>query len=290
MKELNQVREVISKNMEVTLKIWRQAGPDQKGSFVSYKLDGIEEDMSFLETLDVLNEKLLHEGKEPVAFSHDCREGICGSCGVVINGRVHGPRKGATTCQIHMRHLKGRRLLVVEPWRAKAFPIIKDLVVNRSAFDRVMRAGGYVSVNTGGVPDANSIPVGKHIADEAFLAASCIGCGGCVAACPNASANLFVSAKISHLALVPQGQSEKHHRVESMLKAMDEEGFGNCSNTGACEYECPKGISLKQIAKMNREYFEATFMAAMEEHPSHPHHGKGDESVQPGLNEAKNGK
>ncbi|MDH4263257.1 MAG: succinate dehydrogenase/fumarate reductase iron-sulfur subunit [Spirochaetia bacterium] len=271
--------------MEITLKIWRQGSQESKkakGAFETYKLNDIQEDMSFLEMLDVLNEKLLHEGFEPVAFSHDCREGICGSCGVVINGRAHGPLKGITTCQLHMRHLKKFTTLVIEPWRAKAFPVIKDLVVDRSAFDRILQAGGYISVNTGGVPDANSILIGKHIADEAFVAASCIGCGACVAACPNASANLFVSAKISHLALLPQGQPEKHHRVESILKAMDKEGFGNCSNAGACEYECPKGITLKNIAKLNREYFEAVFSASLEEHPTHAHHGKGDESMHVG--------
>jgi len=271
--------------MKITLKIWRQASQEaqkkgaKKGAFETYHLDDVHEDMSFLEMLDVLNEKLLHEGFEPVAFSHDCREGICGSCGVVINGRAHGPLQGVTTCQLHMRHLKNFTTLVIEPWRAKAFPVIQDLVVDRSAFDRILQAGGYISVNTGGVPDANGLPIGKHVADEAFVAASCIGCGACVAACPNASATLFVSAKVSHLALLPQGQPEKHHRVESILTAMDNEGFGNCSNAGACEYECPKGLSLKNIARLNREYFEAVFSASLEEHPTHAHHGKGDETM-----------
>jgi len=266
------------------LKIWRQESPEVKGKFELYTLENVHEDMSFLEMLDVLNEKLLHDGIEPVSFSHDCREGICGSCGVVINGRAHGPLQGTTTCQLYLRHLKKYKTLVIEPWRARAFPVIKDLVVNRSAFDRIIQSGGYVSVNTGGVPDANSIPIGRHIADEAFRAASCIGCGACVAACPNASATLFVAAKISHLAMLPQGQPEKHHRVESMLETMKKEGFGNCSNAGACEYECPKGITLKNIAKMNREYFEAVFVASLEEHPSHPHYGKGDEGVHHTLN------
>ncbi|MDH4200345.1 MAG: succinate dehydrogenase/fumarate reductase iron-sulfur subunit [Spirochaetia bacterium] len=263
--------------MKMNIKIWRQAFQTTRGNFQTYILENMDDNMSFLEMLDVLNEKILHEGGDPVSFSHDCREGICGSCGVVINGRVHGPLQGVTTCQIYMRHLKHYKTLVIEPWRARAFPIIKDLVTDRQAFDRILQAGGYISINTGGIPDANATPIGRHIADQAFAAASCIGCGACVAACPNASANLFVSAKISHLAFLPQGQPEKNHRVESMLKAMDKEGFGNCSNTAACEFECPKGITLKNIAKLNREYFEALFRSSLEEHPTHPHHGKGDE-------------
>jgi len=264
--------------MDIKLKIWRQASSEEKGSFQTYDMNGVEEDMSFLEMLDVLNEKLLRENKDPLSFSHDCREGICGACGVMINGRAHGPLQKITTCQLHMRHLKKYKTLVIEPWRAQAFPVIKDLVVDRHSFDRIQQAGGYVSVNTGSVPDANAILIGKHIADEAFQAASCLGCGACVAACPNASATLFLSAKISHLALLPQGQPEKY-RVESMLQAMDKEGFGNCSNAGACEFECPKGISLKNIAKMNREYMEALFKASLEEHPTPAHHGKGDEDA-----------
>ena len=263
--------------MDVILKIWRQSGPEDKGRFEKYNMVDILEDMSFMEMLDVLNERLLHEGKEPVSFSNDCREGICGSCGMFINGRAHGPLRGFATCQLHMRHLKEARTITIEPFRAKAFPVIKDLMVDRSALDRVLQSGGYVSVNTGGVPDANNIAISRYVADEAFSAAACIGCGACVASCPNASAMLFVSAKISHLALLPQGQPEKHHRAEQMIQAMDGEGFGNCSNAGACETECPKEVSIKHIARLNREYMEAAFTAILEEHPDEAYHGKGDD-------------
>ncbi len=230
--------------MKITLKVWRQKN----------KQDNISPDMSFLEMFDVLNEKLINEGKEPIAFDHDCREGICGMCSMYINGRPHGPLRGVTTCQLHMRSFKDGDTIVVEPWRATAFPVIKDLVVDRSAFDRIIQAGGYISVNTGSAQDANAILIPKENADKAFLAAACIGCGACVAACKNASAMLFVSAKISQLALLPQGQIERKQRGMNMVKQMDAEGFGNCTNTGACEAECPKQISLENIARMNREY------------------------------------
>jgi succinate dehydrogenase / fumarate reductase iron-sulfur subunit len=213
--------------------------------------------MSFLEMFDVLNEQLIREGKDPVAFDHDCREGICGMCSMYINGRAHGPMQGTTTCQLHMRHFNDGDTIVVEPWRAEPFPVIKDLVVNRSAFDRIIASGGYVSVNTGNAQDANSLPIAKHIADEAFAAAACIGCGACVAACKNSSAMLFVSAKVSQLSMLPQGKPERESRVVAMVKKMDEEGFGNCTNTGACEAECPKEISVMNIARLNREYIRA---------------------------------
>jgi succinate dehydrogenase / fumarate reductase iron-sulfur subunit len=242
--------------MKITLKIWRQKDSNTKGVFKSYPVDHVSSDMSFLEMLDVLNNSLIQKGEEPVAFDHDCREGICGTCSLYINGRPHGPQQ-TTTCQLHMRSFKDGETITVEPWRAKAFPVIRDLVVNRSAFDRIQQAGGYVSVNTGGVPDANVIPIPKKISDEAFDAAVCIGCGACVAACKNASAMLFVSAKVSQLALLPQGKPERKERVERMVAQMDAEGFGACTNTGACEAECPKGISLTNIARMNREYFSA---------------------------------
>ncbi|SHH14912.1 succinate dehydrogenase / fumarate reductase iron-sulfur subunit [Chryseolinea serpens] len=242
--------------MKINLKIWRQKNKDTKGSFKSYQLDHVSADMSFLEMLDVLNNDLIHKGEESVAFDHDCREGICGMCSLYINGRPHGPQQ-TTTCQLHMRTFKDGETIVIEPWRAKAFPVIRDLVVDRTAFDRIQQAGGYVSVNTGGVPDANEIPIAKKVADEAFDSAACIGCGACVAACKNASAMLFVSAKVSQLALLPQGKPERKERVEKMVAQMDEEGFGACTNTGACEAECPKGISLTNIARMNREYFGA---------------------------------
>ncbi|HEY5748862.1 MAG TPA: succinate dehydrogenase/fumarate reductase iron-sulfur subunit [Chryseolinea sp.] len=242
--------------MKINLKIWRQKNKDTKGSFKSYQLDHVSADMSFLEMLDVLNNDLIHKGEESVAFDHDCREGICGMCSLYINGRPHGPQQ-TTTCQLHMRTFKDGETIVIEPWRAKAFPVIRDLVVDRNAFDRIQQAGGYVSVNTGGVPDANEIPIAKKIADEAFDSAACIGCGACVAACKNASAMLFVSAKVSQLALLPQGKPERKERVEKMVAQMDAEGFGACTNTGACEAECPKGISLTNIARMNREYFGA---------------------------------
>lgn len=243
--------------MKLTLKIWRQGGK-YKGELVTYQMEDVSEHMSFLEMLDVLNERLVNQGEEPVAFEHDCREGICGTCSLVIDGRPHGPMKGTTTCQVHMRTYKDGDTIVIEPFRAKAFPIIKDLVVNRSAFDRIIQAGGYVSVNTGQAQDANAIPIEKDIAGEAFDAATCIGCGACVAACPNASAMLFTSAKVSHLALLPQGQVEHHQRVLSMVKQMDAEGFGRCSNVTACEAECPKEISVKNIARLNRGYIAAS--------------------------------
>jgi succinate dehydrogenase / fumarate reductase iron-sulfur subunit len=244
--------------MNLTLKIWRQKQAHAKGKLVTYPVSDISPDMSFLEMLDVLNQELIHRGEDAVAFSHDCREGICGSCGLYINGRAHGPLTGTPTCQLHMRHFQDGDTIVIEPWRAKAFPIIKDLVVDRAAFDRILRAGGYVSVNTGSAPDANAIPVPKPIADEAFDAAACIGCGACVAACKNASAMLFVAAKVSQLALLPQGQPERRQRVLNMVAAMDREGFGNCTVTGACEAECPKQISISHIARMNREYLAAS--------------------------------
>lgn len=242
--------------MKLTLKVWRQKNTTDKGGFVSYPIDGISKDMSFLEMLDVLNEKLSDKGEDPVHFDHDCREGICGMCSLYINGKPHGPQQ-TTTCQLHMRSFNDGDTITIEPWRAKAFPVVKDLVVDRSSFDRIIQAGGYVSVNTGGVPDANEIPIPKRIADEAFDAATCIGCGACVAACKNASAMLFVSAKISQLAMLPQGQVERKERAEKMIAQMDAEGFGACTNTGACSAECPKEISLSHIARMNREYFSA---------------------------------
>ncbi len=242
--------------MKITLKIWRQQGRNTKGQFKTYSLDHVSSDMSFLEMLDVLNQDLIKKGEEPVTFDHDCREGICGVCSLYINGRPHGPLQ-TTTCQLHMRTFKDGETITIEPWRANAFPIIKDLMVDRTAFDRIQQAGGYVSVNTGGVPDANEIPVPKHIADEAMDAAQCIGCGACVAACKNASAMLFVGAKISQFALLPQGQPERKERVERMVAQMDAEGFGSCTNTYACEAECPKGIKITNIARMNREYFGA---------------------------------
>jgi succinate dehydrogenase / fumarate reductase iron-sulfur subunit len=243
--------------MKFTLKVWRQKNAQEQGSFVTYEVFGISEDMSFLEMLDVLNEDLTLKGEEPVAFAHDCREGICGTCGLFINGRAHGPLTGTTTCQLHIRHFKDGETITIEPWRAKAFPVIKDLVVDRSAFDRILQAGGFVSVNVGSAPEANGILVPKKNADEAFDTAACIGCGACVAACKNASAILFVSAKVSHLSLLPQGKPERRTRVLNMVKTMDEEGFGNCTNTGACEVECPKGITLASIARLRREYCKA---------------------------------
>jgi succinate dehydrogenase / fumarate reductase iron-sulfur subunit len=242
--------------MKITLKVWRQKEKGAKGSFKTYPLEHVSADMSFLEMFDVLNNDLVRKGEDPVAFDHDCREGICGACSMYINGRPHGPQQ-TTTCQLHMRTFKDGETITVEPWRAKAFPVIKDLVVDRTSFERIQQAGGYVSVNTGGVPDANNIPIPKLDADKAFDAASCIGCGACVAACKNASAMLFVSAKVSQLALLPQGQPERNTRVENMVAQMDEEGFGSCTNTLACEAECPKGISVTNIARMNREYYAA---------------------------------
>ena len=241
-------------DLKLTLNIWRQKSSDVAGEFESYEVDNLNTHMSFLEMLDVLNEKLVAEDKEPVAFDHDCREGICGMCSMVINGRPHGPMKGTTTCQLHMRHFKNGDTITIEPWRAKAFPVIKDLVVDRSSFDRIIQSGGYVSVNTGSAPDGNAIPIPKSVAEEAFDAAACIGCGACVASCKNASASLFVSAKISQLSLLPQGQPEKNERVKNMVAQMDEEGFGHCTNTGACQAECPKEISVEYIRKMNLDY------------------------------------
>ncbi|MAQ87248.1 MAG: succinate dehydrogenase/fumarate reductase iron-sulfur subunit [Candidatus Neomarinimicrobiota bacterium] len=241
-------------DLQLTLNIWRQRSSSESGKFESYEVDNLNTHMSFLEMLDVLNENLVEENKEPVAFDHDCREGICGMCSMVINGRPHGPMKGTTTCQLHMRHFKNGDTITIEPWRAKAFPVVKDLVVDRSSFDRIIQSGGYVSVNTGSAPDGNAIPIPKSIAEEAFDAAACIGCGACVASCKNASASLFVSAKISQLSLLPQGQPEKNERVKKMVAQMDEEGFGHCTNTGACQAECPKEISVDYIRKMNVDY------------------------------------
>ena len=245
--------------MKIHLNVWRQKNAQTNGKFETYDLDNISEDMSFLEMLDVLNEGLINDGKEPVVFDHDCREGICGTCSMVINGKPHGPQKLTTTCQLHMRSFKDGDHITIEPFRAGAFPVIKDLMVDRSAFDRIQQAGGYISVNTSGRPvDANAIPVEKEKADASFNAATCIGCGACVAACKNASAMLFTSAKVSQYALLPQGRVEATTRVLNMVKQMDLEGFGNCANTGACEIECPKGISLENIARMNREYLSAS--------------------------------
>lgn len=252
----------MSGNMNITLKVWRQKNSDDRGKFETYKVAEVSPDMSFLEMFDVLNERLVNENSEPIAFDHDCREGICGMCSMFINGRPHGPLRGVTTCQLHMRSFKDGDTIVVEPWRAKAFPVIKDLAVDRNSFDRIISAGGFVSVNTGNAQDANSLPIGKEEADMSFAAATCIGCGACVAACKNASAMLFVSAKVSQFALLPQGQPERKSRVMSMVAQMDAEGFGSCTNTGACEAECPKGISLSNIARMNREYLSAEFTSA----------------------------
>jgi succinate dehydrogenase / fumarate reductase, iron-sulfur subunit len=249
----------MSGNMNLTLKVWRQQDTRDKGRFVTYQAHDISSDMSFLEMLDVVNEGLVKKNEDPIYFDHDCREGICGMCSLHINGRPHGPKNAITTCQLHMRSFSDGETITIEPWRAAAFPVIKDLAVDRSAFERIQQAGGYVSVGTGGVPDANAIPVPKVIADEAFNSATCIQCGACVAACKNASAMLFVSAKISQLALLPQGQPERYRRAQAMVAQMDEEGFGNCTNTGACEAECPKEISLTNIARMNREYYTAKF-------------------------------
>lgn len=248
-----------SEGLNLTLKVWRQKSDKEKGKMESYNVSNISPDSSFLEMMDILNEQLVDEGNEPVAFDHDCREGICGSCSMFINGEAHGPGEEITTCQLHMREFKNGDTIHVEPWRAKAFPVIKDLVVDRSSFDNIMAAGGFISVNTSGnTQDANAIPIDKHDADEAMDAATCIGCGACVATCKNASAMLFVSAKVSQFALLPQGQVEAKERVLNMVSKMDEEGFGNCTNTGACEVECPKGISLDNIARMNREYLKGS--------------------------------
>ena len=247
----------MEKFLNITLKVWKQNGPREKGRFETYKLSNISVDSSFLEMMDILNEQLINEGKEPVAFDHDCREGICGMCSLNINGRPHGPDDDITTCQLHMRKFKDGETITIEPWRSAGFPVIKDLIVDRSSFDKIIMAGGYVSVNTGGVPDANAIPIPKDHADESMDAASCIGCGACVAACKNGSAMLFVSAKVSQLALLPQGKVEAARRAKAMVARMDELGFGNCTNTGACEVECPKGISISNIARLNREYLKA---------------------------------
>ncbi len=243
--------------MKITLKVWRQKDRADKGRFETYIVNNVTEHMSFLEMFDVLNEDLIQKKETPIAFEHDCREGICGTCSMVINGRPHGPMQGTTTCQLHMRHFKDGDTIVVEPFRARAFPVIKDLVVDRSAFDRIIQSGGFVSVNTGQAQDANSIPVPKDVAEAAFSAAACIGCGACVAACPNASAMLFVSAKAAHLNFLPQGMVESKRRVQSMVKQMDQEGFGNCSNVTACEAECPKEISVTNIAKLNRDFYSS---------------------------------
>lgn len=246
-------------NMNLTLKVWRQKNKNDQGRFETLQAKNISSEMSFLEMFDVVNEELINEGKEPVAFDHDCREGICGMCSMHINGRAHGPWDGTTTCQLHMRAFKDGDTITVEPWRAGAFPVIKDLTVDRSAFDRIIEAGGYISVNTGNAQDANCLPVDKNKADLAFAAAACIGCGACVAACKNSSAMLFVSAKVSQLALLPQGEPEKQSRALNMVAQMDKEGFGSCTNTGACEAECPKEISLTNIARLNREFIGAGF-------------------------------
>tara|TARA_Y100001970_G_C14235937_1_gene861764 strand:+ start:892 stop:1632 length:741 start_codon:yes stop_codon:yes gene_type:complete len=242
--------------VRITLKVWRQKNSIEKGSFQSYEVDNVLEDMSFFEMLDMLNNDLIKQGQTPIAFDHDCREGICGTCGVMINGRAHGPLKGVTSCQLHMRSFRDGEEIVIEPWRAKSFPVIKDLVVNRKSFDNIMESGGYVSVKTGGAPDANAIPILKNDADEAFDSATCIGCGACVASCKNASAMLFVSAKINQYAKLPQGQVEHAMRTNNMISTMDAEGFGACTNTGACEADCPKEISINNIIKMNSSYIK----------------------------------
>ena len=248
-------------NMNLTVKVWRQKNSSDKGKFESYPVKNISSEMSFLEMIDVLNEQLIIEGKEPIAFDHDCREGICGMCSMYINGKPHGPWAANTTCQLHMRAFKDGDTVVVEPWRATAFPVIKDLMVDRSAFDRIIQAGGYISVNTGNAVDGNSLPINKEDADNSFAAAMCIGCGACVAACKNSSAMLFLSAKVSHLALLPQGDPERKTRVMNMVAQMDKEGFGACTNTGACEATCPKEISITNIARLNNEYLRASITA-----------------------------
>tara|TARA_Y100001954_G_C15745883_1_gene571017 strand:- start:325 stop:1077 length:753 start_codon:yes stop_codon:yes gene_type:complete len=244
-------------SMKLKLVVWRQASSDVAGKFEQYDLSNIDGDMSFLEMIDILNEQLILKAIDPVTFDHDCREGICGSCSMYINGKPHGPQKGTTTCQLHMRHFNDGDTIVIEPWRAKGFPVIKDLMVDRSSFDRIIQSGGYISVNTGNAPDGNSIPINKQDADEAFSSAECIGCGACVAACKNASAMLFVGAKVNQLSLLPQGGPERSSRVKNMINTMEEEGFGHCTNTGACEAECPKEISIDNISKLNREYIRA---------------------------------
>jgi succinate dehydrogenase / fumarate reductase iron-sulfur subunit len=247
--------------INVNLKIWRQASPQAAGRLVDYTARGVSTDMGFLEMLDVINEGLITKGEDAIAFDSDCREGICGSCGLVINGVPHGPNRGATTCQLHMRSFRDGETIIIEPWRAKAFPVIKDLIVDRSAFDRIMSAGGYITFNTGGAPDGNVLPIAKDVAETAMDSAQCIGCGACVAACKNAAAHLFTSAKIAHLALLPQGQPERYRRVVRMVDQMDAEGFGNCSNEGECEAVCPKEIPISNIAKMYRDYYRALWKA-----------------------------
>jgi succinate dehydrogenase / fumarate reductase iron-sulfur subunit len=251
--------------MNLTLHVWRQSGPHAPGRFERYEAREANEHMSFLELLDVVNQQLIEAGGDPIAFEHDCREGICGSCGMVVNGDPHGPLERTTVCQLHLRHFRDGDELWIEPWRAKPFPVIKDLVVDRGAFDRIIQAGGYISVRTGGAPDANTVPISKASADRAFDAATCIGCGACVAACPNGSAMLFTAAKVSHLALLPQGQPERLQRVLSMVERMDQEGFGSCTNHGACEAACPKGISIDFIALLNRDYLKAVLTYAPHE-------------------------
>jgi len=248
---------MISKTLNLTLKVWRQNRGEKKGRLETYYAKDISADMSFLEMLDVVNEDLTKNHKEPIAFDHDCREGICGMCGAVVNGRAHGHEKETTLCQLHMRHFSDGDTIVIEPWRSRAFPLIKDLIVDRSALDKIISAGGYISVNTGGAPDANALPIAREVAETAFNAAACIGCGACVAACPNASAMLFVSAKVSQFALLPQGRPEAAKRVQAMVRQMDACGFGNCSNETECEVECPKGISIVNIARLNREFFKS---------------------------------
>lgn len=245
--------------LNLTIKVWRQKGPTEKGRFESYKVEHISTDSSFLEMMDILNENLINENKEPIAFDHDCREGICGMCSLYINGRPHGPDDDITTCQLYMRKFKDGETITVEPWRAAAFPVIKDLIVDRTAFDKIIAAGGYISVGTGGVPDANAISIPKDVAEQAMDSAACIGCGACVAACKNSSAMLFVSAKVSQLALLPQGKSESKRRAKNMVKKMEELGFGGCTNTRACEVECPKNISVSNIARLNREFLKSEF-------------------------------
>lgn len=252
-----------TKTINLTLKVWRQNGPNDKGRFETYPANEISTDMSFLEMLDVVNERLTLEGAEPIAFDHDCREGICGMCGAMVDGRAHGPEKATTLCQLHMRHFEDGETIAIEPWRSRVFKVIKDLAVDRSAFDKMIQAGGFISVNAGGAPDANTIPVPQDLADKAMDAATCIGCGACVAACPNASAMLFVSAKVSHLALLPQGKIEAARRATAMVQEMDALGFGNCSNERECEAECPKEISIVNIARLNREYFKSRFFSAV---------------------------
>ena len=249
----------MDKNINIKLRIWRQKGPKEKGAFETYELKNVYQGSSFLEMLDMLNDRLVSEGKEPVAFDHDCREGICGMCSLYVNGHPHGPDEEITTCQLYMRKFNDGDTITVEPWRSAGFPVVKDLMVDRSAFDKIIQAGGYISVNTGGSPDANTIPVNKDKAEAAMDAAACIGCGACVAACKNGSAMLFVAAKVSHLALLPQGRTEAAKRAKSMVAKMDELGFGNCTNTGACEVECPKNISITNIARLNREFLKAKF-------------------------------